>query len=108
MGTDSFITDFRYLFLTENIFLKFFEQKEIWSTLLSSNADSRFQLKIYAFFDEYFAKTEKSKESELKYRFLLYGYSGIFDYWVKSGMKESPTDIAEHLGILRRELTHKP
>lgn len=91
--------------LTENIFLKFSEQKEVWTLLLSNHVDTRFQAKIYTFFDEYFAKGNTSKESELRYRFLLYGYSGIFDYWVKNGMKESPRVMAEYVGKFRHDLT---
>lgn len=93
--------------LTENIFLKFSEQKEIWCLLLSNHADSRFQLKLYDFFDEYFAKINTSKESELRYRFLLCGYSGIFDYWIKNGMKEEPKVMAEYIGKFRHDLTDK-
>lgn len=91
--------------LTEIIFAKFVEQKEVWSLMLSDHADLGFQNKIYYFLDEYFAKTENSKESELRYRFLLYGYSGIFDYWVKNGMKESPEDMARYLSEFRHDLT---
>lgn len=56
--------------LTEIIFLKFYEQKDIWSLLLSDHADLGFLSKIYAFFDKYFAKTDSSTESELRYRFI--------------------------------------
>lgn len=72
---------------------------------MSDRADLGFQNKIYSFFDEYFAKTENSKESELRYRFLLYGYSGIFYYWVKKGMKESPKDMARYISKFRHNLT---
>lgn len=91
--------------LTENIFTKFVEQKEVWTLLLSDHADLGFQNKIYSFFDEHFAKTETSKESEFRYRFLLYGYSGIFDYWVKNGMKESPNEMAGYIAKFRHDLT---
>lgn len=93
--------------LTEIIFTKFVEQKEVWTLLLSNHADLGFQNKIYSFFDEHFAKTENSKESELRYRFLLYGYSGIFNYWVKNGMKETPNDMAGYMAKFRHNLTEK-
>lgn len=92
--------------LTEIIFTKFAEQKDLWILLLSDHADLGFQKKIYSFFDEHFAKTETSKESELRYRFLLYGYSGIFDYWAKNGMKESPKEMAGYISKFRHDLTN--
>lgn len=52
--------------LTEAIFTKFTEQKEVWTFLLSDHADLGFQNKTYFLFDERFAKTETSKESELR------------------------------------------
>lgn len=91
--------------LTELIFIRFYEKKEVWTLLLSDHANLSFINKIYNFFDDYFAKTETSKESELRYRFLLYGYSGIFDYWVKNGMQESPQSMAEYLSKFRQNLT---
>lgn len=90
--------------LTENIFTKFYEQKETWTLLLSDHADLGFQNKIYSFFNEYFAKTTATKESELRYRFLLYGYSGIFNYWIQSGMQETPKEISSYIGKFRRNL----
>lgn len=93
--------------LTEQIFTKFVEKKEVWTLLLSDHADLGFQNKIYSFFDEYFAKNVTSKESELRYRFLLYGYSGIFDYWVQNGMQETPQEMAEYVGKFRHDLIDK-
>lgn len=93
--------------LTEIIFQKFSEQKDIWSLLISDHADLGFLSKIYAFFDEYFAKTDSSTESELRYRFLVYGYSGVFDYWLKNGMKESPKEMAAYVSRFRHDLTDK-
>lgn len=90
--------------LTEIIFLKFSEQKDTWTLLLSDHANLSFTSKIYAFFEEYFTKDYSTKESELRYRFLLYGYSGIFDYWVKSGMKETPKEMAAYVSKFRHEL----
>lgn len=93
--------------LTEQIFTKFVEKKKVWTLLLSNHADLGFQNKIYSFFDEYFAKNVTSKESELRYRFLLYGYSGIFDYWVQNGMQETPQEMAEYVGKFRHDLIDK-
>lgn len=90
--------------LTETILCKFYEQKESWTLLLSDHANLSFQSKIYAFFEEYFNKESKSKQSEFKYRFLLYGYSGLIDNWAKSGMKETPKKMAGYLNSIRQEL----
>lgn len=40
----------------------------------------------------------------MKYRFLLYGYSGLIDDWARHGMKEPPEEMAEYIGRLRRDL----
>lgn len=90
--------------LTEIIFYKFAEQKEMWTLLLSDHADLSFLSKIYTFFEELFAKDYSTKERELRYRFLLSGYSGIFDYWVKNGMKEPPEEMAMYVRKFRHEL----
>lgn len=92
--------------LTKTILNRLFEQKEMWTLLLSDHADLGFLSKIFAFFEEYLTKKYATKESELRYRFLLYGYSGIFDYWIKGGMKESPKEIAEYLSKFRYDLTN--
>lgn len=55
----------------------------------------------------YECKNDSSKESELRYCFLLYGYSGIFDYWLKNGMKEAPKEIAAYTSKLRHDLIDK-
>lgn len=89
--------------LTEIIFLKFSEKKDIWLLLLSDHADLGFLSKIYAFFEEFFAKTKSSKESELRYCFLLHGYTGMFDYWFKNGMKESPKEMGSYVSKFRHD-----
>lgn len=90
--------------LTETILRKFYEEKETWLLLLSDHADLSFQAKIYSFFEGHFIKESTPKESRLKYRFLLYGYSGLIDGWAKDGMKEPPEEMADYLNALRREL----
>lgn len=90
--------------LTETILCNFYEQKETWTLLLSDHTDLGFQSKIYSFFEVHFTKDKNSKESELKYRFLLYGYSGLIENWARSGMKEPPGEIARYLNALRHEL----
>lgn len=90
--------------LTEAILRKFYEQKDTWSLLLSDHADLGFQAKIYSFFEAHFVKEGTSKESELKYRFLLYGYSGLIENWAKGGMKESPGEMAGYLNRIRHSM----
>lgn len=90
--------------LTEMILCKFYEQKETWMLLLSDHADLGFQSKIYSFFEGHFVKDGTSKESELKYRFLLYGYSGLIDNWAKNGMKEPPEEMSRYINALRHEM----
>lgn len=91
--------------LTETILNKLSEQQEMWTLLLSDHADLGFLSKIYSFFEGHLTRNYSTKESELRYRFLLYGYSGIFDYWIKGGMKEPPMVIAEYLSKFRHDLT---
>lgn len=77
----------------------------MWTLLLSDHADLGFLSKIYFFFEDQLTRNYSTKESELRYRFLLYGYSGIFDCWIKGGMKEPPKVIAEYLSKFRHDLT---
>lgn len=91
--------------LTETILEKLSEQKETWILLLSDHADLGFLSKISSFFEDHLTRNYSTKESELRYRFLLYGYSGIFDYWIKGGMKEPPQMISDYLSKFRHDLT---
>lgn len=91
--------------LTETILEKFSEQKEMWTLLLSDHADLGFLLKIYSFLEDHLTRNHSTKESELRYRFLLHGYSGVFDDWIKGGMKEPPRIIAGYLSKFRHDLT---
>ena len=93
--------------LTEIIFVKFSEQRDTWRLLISDYANLSFLTKIFAFFDECFAKDYSTKESELRYRFLLSGYSGIFNHWVKNGMQESPVEMAAYANQFRHDLMPK-
>lgn len=90
--------------LIELIFSLFCTRKEEWTLLLSDHADSRFISKIYMFFDGYFKKDNFSDEGKMRYQFLLYGFSGLFDYWVKTGMKEAPEKMAEYAIKFRHDL----
>lgn len=91
--------------LTEIMFGKFYEQKNTWSLLLSDHADLGFLSKIYSFFNGLFNIKPSSKEAELRYRFMLYGFSSIFDYWIKNGMKESPQEMSVYVNRLRNKVT---
>lgn len=89
------------------IFCLFNERKEEWTLLLSDHADSRFISKIYMFFGGYFKKDDFSDEGKMRYQFLLYGFSGLFNYWVKTGMKEAPEKMAEYAIQFRHDLMRK-
>lgn len=90
--------------LLESVFDRFYEQREIWALLVSDHGDSRFLPRIYLFFDQFFEKSGGDPQSELRYRFLLYGISGLFEEWVKEGMKVPPKKIAAQISKLRHDL----
>ena len=90
--------------LLEAVFDRFYQQREVWTLLLSDHGDSRFLSKFYAFFDQYFEKTDSTWESELHYRFFLYGISGLFEGWIKEGMKCPPQKMAAQIQKLRHSL----
>lgn len=33
----------------------------------------------------------------MRYRFIVYGFSGLVDYWIKNGMQESPDKMADYM-----------
>lgn len=90
--------------LTRQTFRLLYQNNYEWRLLTGKNADSRFQTKIYSIFGQYFMEEDFSDYRKMKYRFMLYGFSGLFDYWVKGGMKESPEKMAEYLISLRHDL----
>lgn len=92
--------------LTKQIFKLLYQNNYEWCLLISDNADARFQPKIYSFFEHYFEMKDASDYKRMKYRFMLYGFSGIFDYWVKGGMKQPPEEMADYLISLRHDLLH--
>ena len=38
------------------------------------------------------------------YCFLLHGYMGMFDYWLKNGMKEPPKERESYVSKFRHDL----
>lgn len=38
------------------------------------------------------------------YCFLLHGYTGMFDYWFKNGMKEPPKEMGPYVSEFRHDL----
>ena len=38
------------------------------------------------------------------YCFLLHGYTGMFDYWFKNGMKEPPKEMGSYVSEFRHDL----
>lgn len=90
--------------LTEVVCKTFYENKNEWVLLIGNNGDSRFIKKIYNFFNRYFGESKKTNESKMRYKFMLYGYSGIFENWIENGMKEEPEVIANYLKKFRHDL----
>lgn len=86
------------------MFQMLYENRDVWVVLMSSHADLRQVDRIYAFFQEYFRASITSKEAETRYRFMVYGFSGIFRDWIATGMKESPETMARQLISCRRRL----
>lgn len=38
------------------------------------------------------------------YCFLLHGYTGMLDYWLKNGMKESPKEMGSYVSKFQHDL----
>lgn len=90
--------------LITTIFKMFYDKKEEWILLLDDELDSRFIKKIYNLFNEYFKIDNFSKEGKMRYLFLSYGLSGMFDYWIKNGMQETPEAISNYAIKFRNDL----
>lgn len=86
------------------VFQLVYQHKEEWLLLLGENADPRISHKIEHFMAEYFQVPNKNEEGKMKYRFILAGASGVFAYWVNSGMKETPEVMAEYLNSYSHQL----
>ncbi|MDO4554090.1 MAG: TetR/AcrR family transcriptional regulator [Lachnospiraceae bacterium] len=81
-----------------------YKNREEWVLLMGATADSRFPNKVYSFFNQRYGDKCVTKEQQMSYRFMLYGFSGLIDYWVKSGMVELPEDMASHLIYYRHKV----
>lgn len=79
------------------VFQLVYQHKEEWLLLLGENADPRISCKIEHFMADYFQVPSKGDAGKMKYRFILGGASGVFEYWVNSGMQETPEVMAEYL-----------
>lgn len=83
------------------------EDGELYVALFSGNGDTTFPMKIfkmcYAEFEEHIHK-QYPQFSETQrawiYVYAAQGSSGILNYWISDGMKESPEDIAEFINRL--------
>lgn len=88
------------------IYQKFYEKRDEWTLLLGKNGDSRLLSKVHAYFDKFFSAQElfKSEDIRMRYRFLLYGCSGLFTEWAENGFLESPEKMAEYTNRYRHEM----
>lgn len=79
------------------VFQLVYQHKNEWLLLLGENADPRISRKIERFMADYFQVSSKVEAGKMKYRFILGGASEVFEYWVNSGMQETPEVMAEYL-----------
>ncbi|NLZ47588.1 MAG: TetR family transcriptional regulator [Clostridiales bacterium] len=84
-----------------------YDNKEEWTLLMGDDTDPRIKTKLLNFLNEYLSPKYKTQSQIMKNRFILHGFTGIFDYWIKSGMKESPEEIASYLISYRHALIKK-
>lgn len=74
-----------------------YQHKDEWLILMGNNADPRIVHKIYDFFFRLFESRYCTDKQKLHFRFIVGGYSAVVEYWIKSGMEESPDIIASQL-----------
>lgn len=83
-----------------------YENRGEWLILMGSNADPRISRKITHFISDYFNVSDKSEAGKMKYRYILSGSAGLLEYWIRTGMKESPECMAGYLNAYSHALTN--
>lgn len=81
-----------------------YQNRDEWLILMSENADPRITRKITHFISDYFNVSDKSGDGKMKYRYILSGSAGLLEYWIGSGMKESPETMANYLNAYSHAL----
>lgn len=81
-----------------------YQNRNEWVLLMSPNGDSRFLSKTINSFNQIYDPVCNTEDKQMMYRFMLNGFTGIFDYWVQNNMQESPDQIANYLVNFRHRL----
>lgn len=85
-----------------------YQNRDEWLVLMGDNADPRITKKITRFISDYFNISDKSDDGKMKYRYILSGSAGLLEYWISSGMKESPETMANYLNSYQRNIPGDP
>lgn len=85
--------------LNEDLFLKIFtfvkKNNEFCTVMLSDRGEIGFTKKLVSFLHTKFAiHYRQSNTAEHYFSFVVYGYLGMVEHWLNTGMKESPEEMA--------------
>lgn len=83
------------------------EDKNKWLLLLGESSGSRLLPKIYKFFASYYKRDSLSESSKLRYSFLLYGFSGIIEDWLKNNCEMPFEEMSNNLILLKNDVMKK-
>lgn len=83
--------------LIKEILNSLYKNKDEWILLMGNHADPRIVSKIYIFCYSHFERRYQTEEQKMRYRFTVYGFSGLIDYWIKNGMQEPPDKMADYM-----------
>ena len=82
--------------LFKNIFSFVQENSEFCSVMLSDRGEIGFIKKLLTFLhDKFTSRFGETHLTELYFSFVVYGYMGMIEAWLGSGMKETPEEMAE-------------
>ncbi len=91
-----------------NVIMLLDADKSKWLLLLGESSGSRLLHRIYKFFANYYKLDSLSESGKLRYSFLLYGFSGIIEDWLKNNRKMSCEELCENLISLKNDVMKKP
>ncbi|MGN0476080.1 MAG: TetR-like C-terminal domain-containing protein [Ruminococcus sp.] len=82
--------------LFENIFSFVKENSEFCSVMLSDRGEIGFIKKLLTFLhDKFTSRFGETNLTEFYFSFVVYGFIGMIETWLNTGMKETPEDMAE-------------
>lgn len=90
--------------LTLLMFQKLYDNKDEWLILMNNNIDTRLMPKVFAQFNKNLRRDPTNEDKTVLFNFLLYGYTGLFEYWVKTNFKTPPETMAKYASIFRHKL----